>query len=78
MRPDVVVLSEPLIDDALCLSGCCKPFGVEDFATQRSVKSLIVSILPRRARVDVNRLDPDFGEPIFEGVGCKLGAIVGS
>ena len=78
MRADVIVLFEPLIDDALCLSGCCKPFGVEDFATQRSVKSLIVSILPGGPGVDVNRLDPDFGQPIFEGFGCKLGAIVGS
>ena len=78
MRPDVVVLFEPLIDDGLRLSGCCEPFGVENFATQRSVKALIVSVLPRGARIDINRLDPNFDEPIFEGFGCKLRTIVGT
>jgi hypothetical protein len=47
MRPDVVVLFEPLIDDGLCLSCCCEPFGVENFTTQCSVEAFIVSILPR-------------------------------
>lgn len=78
MWPDVVVLSEPLIDDGLRLSGCREPFGVEHFATKRSVEALIVSVLPWRARIDVNRLDADFGEPVFEGLGCKLRAIVGA
>ena len=78
MRADVIVLFEPLIDDGLRLSGCCKPFGVEDFTTKRSVEALIVSVLPGRAWIDVDWLNADFGEPIFEGFRCKLGTIVGA
>ena len=78
MGPDVVILFEPLINDCLGLSGCCEPFGVEDFASQSFVEAFIVSVLPGRAWIDVDRLDPDFDEPVFEGLGCKLRAIVGS
>jgi hypothetical protein len=49
MGPDVVVLFESLIDDALGLSCCYKPFGVEDFTTQGSVEALIVSVQPEIA-----------------------------
>ena len=78
MRPDMVVLFKPLIDDSLGLSGCCKPFSVEHFTTQRSVEAFVIAVLPGRAWIDVDRLDPDFGEPVFEGFGCKLRAIVRS
>ena len=78
MRPDVVVLFEPLVDHGLGLSCCCKPFCVEDFATQCSVKALIVSVLPWATRIDIDRLDAYFSEPVLEGLGCKLRTIVGS
>jgi len=32
MWANVIVLSEPVIDDRLCLSGCCEPFSIEDFS----------------------------------------------
>ena len=52
MWPDVIVLFEPLINDGLGLSCCCEPFGVKDFATQRSVKALIVSVRPKIAPLE--------------------------
>ena len=69
MWPNVVILFEPLIDDRLGLSGCWEPLSVENFTTQGSVKALIITILPGRARIDVDWLDADFDEPVFEGFG---------
>ena len=46
LRADVIVLSEPLVDDDLGLLCCGEPFGVEHLAAQSSVKSFVVSILP--------------------------------
>ena len=46
MRSDVVVLSEPLVDDGLGPAGGAEPFGIETFPAQRSVEAFIVSILP--------------------------------
>jgi len=41
----------------------------QNFTTQGSVKALIITILPGRARIDVDWLDADFDEPVFEGFG---------
>ena len=46
MRADVVVLSEPLIDDDLGLLCRHEPFGIEYLAAQGSIEALIVSVLP--------------------------------
>ncbi len=46
MWADVIVLSEPLVDDDLGLLCCGEPFGVEHLAAQSFVKSFVVSILP--------------------------------
>ncbi len=47
MRPDLIVLFEPLIDDGLSLAGSAKPFSVEKLSAERSIEALIVTILPR-------------------------------
>jgi hypothetical protein len=44
MRPDVVFLLEPVIDDDLCLLGRGEQFGVQDFPTQRSIETLVMPI----------------------------------
>ncbi len=46
MRPDVIVLFKPLIDDNLSLFDGGEPFGIQDFFTQRSIEAFVVSILP--------------------------------
>jgi hypothetical protein len=72
MRPDMVVLFEPLIDDGLCLSCSCKPFGVKNFTTQCAVEAFVIPVLPRRSWIDIDRLYADFVKPVLEGSGCKL------
>jgi transposase InsO family protein len=39
MRPDEIVLPEPLADDRLRLSGCRKSFGVQDFTAYGAVEA---------------------------------------
>ena len=46
MRPGVVVLSEPVIDDDLRLLGRREPFHIENLSAQRAIEPLVVSILP--------------------------------
>lgn len=47
MRADMIVVLEPAIDDHLGLAGGRKPFSVEHLAAERSVKALVVAVLPR-------------------------------
>ena len=46
MRPDMVVLAEPLIDDGLGLPGGSEPFGTQDLAAQGAVEAFIIAVLP--------------------------------
>ena len=46
MRADVVVLSEPLVDDDLSLLCCGEPLGIENLAAQRSIEAFAVPVLP--------------------------------
>ena len=66
MRSDVVVLSEPLINDDLRLLSGREPGGVEDLVAPCSVEPLIVSVLPWRAWVDLNRFDPNPCQPCLQ------------
>ena len=59
MWPYVIVLFEPHIDDDLSLIDACKPFGVQNFISQCAIEPFIVAVLPRAARVDLDRLDAD-------------------
>ena len=63
MRSSVVVLFEPLINDDLSLLGRREPLGIEDLPTKCAVEALVVSILPRRSRMDADRLDADTSKP---------------
>ena len=47
MRPDMIVLLKPLIDDSLGLADGAKPFGVENLSAKGSVEALVVTVLPR-------------------------------
>jgi hypothetical protein len=37
MRPDLVILFEPLIDHGLGLTGCAKQFGIKEILTKFAV-----------------------------------------
>jgi len=54
MWTNVVVLSEPQVDDRLCLVDRSEPFRVQHLTAQCSIEAFIVSIFPRRAWVDLD------------------------
>ncbi len=67
MRAGVVVLVEPAIDDDLSLFRGCEPLGIEDFPAERSIETLVVPVLPGRARVDPDGLHADPLQPRLRG-----------
>ncbi len=78
MRAGVVVLPEPVIDNDLCLLGCCEPLRIENFSAQRAIEPLVVSVLPGRSRVNADRLDANASKPALHRLCCELRAVVGS
>lgn len=69
MRPDLIVLLEPLVDDGLSLTCCAKPFSVQKFPAESAVEALIVSVLPGRPRIDADRFDAYLGQPVRSAYG---------
>ena len=59
MWADMIVLFQPGIDDHLGLFNGRKPFRIEDLSSESAVKAFVISILPRTAGVDLDRLDAD-------------------
>jgi len=66
----------PGLNQHLGLSEAGEDFAVEQFVAERSVEALVVTVLPRRARRDVERLHADLGEPDLHGGGNEPGAVV--
>ena len=56
-----------LIDDDLRLICGREPLGVEDFPAERSIETLVVPVLPGRARVDPDGLHADPLQPRLRG-----------
>ena len=52
MWPDLIVLFDPLIDDGLGLTGCAKPFGVQNFSAESAVEALVISVRPKIAPLE--------------------------
>ncbi len=59
MRADVVILLEPRVDHNLCLSRCGKPLSVQHLPAQRAIETLVVTVLPRRTRIDPDGLNAE-------------------
>lgn len=47
MWTNLIALLEPDIDDDLSLIGRMEPFHVQDLAAMRTIKALVVGVLPR-------------------------------
>src|SRR3954469_25384854 len=76
MRADGVVVTPPPLDDDLRLAK-----GVEDLALGKSVpepgmETMDVTVLPRAARSDIGRLGSDRRDPLLNGLGDELRAVV--
>jgi len=78
MRPDMIVLLKPRVDDDPSLVDRCKPFGIQYFSAQCSIEPFIVPVFPRRAGIDLDWFDTDLCQPVLQSGGDKLRAIVGA
>ena len=77
MRPSVIVLVEPRGDHSAGLFDARKPLSIQHLAAERAVEPLVVSILPRRARIDLDWLDANSMQPSLQRFGDELGPVVG-
>ena len=78
MRPGVIVLPEPVIDDDLSLLGRREPLRIENLSPQCPIEPFVVSVLPGRSRVNADRLDANASKPSLHRLCCELGAVIGS
>jgi len=69
----VVVVSPP-VDQYLGFTKVVEDFRVEQLVAKLAVKALVVSVLPRRSRHDVQGLHADLGEPFPNRRGNELRA----
>ncbi len=53
MRPDLIVLFEPLVDHGLSLAGCAEPFGVDKLSAERAVEAFVISVRPKIAPLEL-------------------------
>lgn len=76
MWPDSVVVAAPGFDQDLSLGQGVEDFSVQEFVTHRAVEGLAVAILPWATWSDVERLHADLRQPLLDGIGDELGAVV--
>lgn len=76
MWPDSVVVAAPGFDQDLCLSQSVKDLPIQELITHRAIERLTVAILPWAAGCDVERLHADLRQPLLDGIGDELGAVV--
>src|SRR5215210_631587 len=78
MRPDRVVVTTPTLDDDLRLTQAVEDLAIEQLVPEAGIEALDVAVLPRAARSDVGGLGSDRGDPLLDGLGDELRAIVGA
>ena len=76
MRSDAVVVRPPLLDhDAGFLEGV-EHLAVEEFVPQLRCEAFALPVLPRTARLAVGGLGADRRDPVLDGFGDELRAVV--
>ena len=76
--PLLVVEADPVGDDDASFGERVELLAVEALVTEAGVKGFDVTVLPGRARVDVERADAAVGKAVPDGTGDKLWAVVGA
>ena len=76
--PLLVVEADPVGDDDAGLGERVELLAVEALVPEAGVKGFDVTVLPRRARVDVERADAAVSQAVPDGTGDKLWAVVGA
>lgn len=76
MRSLSVVMLPPTLDDDPGLGKAVEDLAIEKLVAELGIEALAIAILPRRARLDEGRPGPDSGDPVPDGGGDELRAIV--
>src|SRR5215211_931895 len=76
MRPDGIVMPAPALDDDLCLAESVEDLAVEQLVPEPSIEALDIAILPGAAWSDVGGLGSDREDPLLNGLGDELRAVV--
>ena len=71
-----LVLPDPSIDCNLSMFSGVDRVRVEHFFSQGPVKELVVSILPRAARIDLHGFDPNPVQLVLQVFGNELWTVV--
>ena len=78
MRTYRVEVIAPLLDHDLSFFQTVKYFLVGAFVAQFAVERLAIAVLPRAARLDVERPGAEFSKPVANHLGRHLRAVVGA
>jgi hypothetical protein len=78
MRPNGVVVPAPLFDQHLCLLECIEDFSVQQLIAELPVEGFVVAVFPWAAGFDVKCIHPNTPQPLPNGLGCELTAVVGT
>src|SRR5210317_854543 len=76
VRSFSVVVFSPFFDQDLCLFQRVEDLAVQKFISKPCIEAFAVSVLPRRARLNVGGLSADRCNPITDGLSNELWAIV--
>jgi hypothetical protein len=76
VRPQSVVVPPPAFDHDLRLFQRIEDFAIEQFVPESGIEALDEPVLPRTAWSDVSCLRSNSGDPLLDGFGDELCAIV--
>ena len=76
MRPDRVVVLAPVLDQHLGLLEGVEDLTIEQLIPELPIEALVLAVLPGAPRLDLEGLDAEPGEPVSNGLGGELRAIV--
>ena len=71
-----IVQPSPLLDEDDSLGQCVEDLSVQELVSELAVEALVVAVLPRTARLYVERLDTDSAQPPPNQLCCELRPVV--
>lgn len=78
MRPNIVVVHAPGLDEHACLFAISKPFELQAFFAKSAIEALVHAVLSWLARVDLGTIDLLGDKPSKDGTRNELRAVVGA
>jgi hypothetical protein len=76
VRPECVVFQPPFFNQHLGLLQGIEDLAIEPFIPEFTVEAFVVTVFPRTARFNKERLDTEPFEPLANNPGRELGTIV--